>query len=349
MDTSKHMVIIASAGRTGTRFFGDLLSSMIPGSYSVHEPDVLEGLTWRTWERIRTFGVYHMLLGRVLGRTGIRNLSQQFIAGRIGRQQLIAYLRRQRSAYYRDIPGEPIIESYYQWYGILPAAPEVFEHYRVVALVRDPRTWVASWMNFGAHFGSRDLVSRFGFRRLDPIMAGDADYAELWADMSPFERLCWTWGAVNGRLLDFARTDPHTRVYRYEDLFLSQDRGRRLADLLQFITSFSDRRFPSAFEEGLLRERRHASTRQAFPDWPHWTSDQACRLEKICGPLMRELGYGEEADWALKITQPPEDSGAALEAHSDSPETPSMRSSTVPAGRPSSDSSRAARMTLEGS
>ena len=301
MDKSKHMVIIASTGRTGTRFFGDLLSSMIPGSYSVHEPDGYAGLTRRTWQRIKTFGVYHMLLGRVLGRTGIRNLSQQFIAGRIDRPQLVARLRRQRLAYYRDLASEPIIESYYQWYGILPAAPEIFEHYRVVALVRDPRTWVASNMNFGTHFGARDIVSRMGFRRLDPIMAGDLEYAELWADMSPFERLCWTWGAVNGRLLDFARTDPHTCVYRYEDLFLGEDRGRHLADLLQFITNFSDRRFPCTFDEGVLRERRHASTRQAFPDWPDWTSDQACRLERICGPLMARFGYGEEPSWRDKL------------------------------------------------
>jgi len=56
VDKSKHMVIIASAGRTGTRFFGDLLSSMIPGSYSVDAPD-------------RT----------VIGGAGLNGLSQQEI------------------------------------------------------------------------------------------------------------------------------------------------------------------------------------------------------------------------------------------------------------------------------
>lgn len=313
----KHVVIIASAGRTGTRFFGDLLSSMIPGSYSVHEPDVLEGFNRLTLQRIRTFGVYHMVFGRLLGRTGIRNLSQQFIAGRIDQRQLVSRLRRQRMSYYCNIAGDPIVESYYQWYGILPAVPELFEHYRVVALVRDPRTWVASWMNFGAHFGPRDLVSRLGFRRLDPIMLGDGDYAKHWEDMPPFERLCWTWGVVNGQLLDFVRNDPQSRLYRYEDLFLNRDRDRRLENLLDFITTFPDRRFATVVDHGVLRERRHASTRHTFPDWPKWTSEQVGRLDEICGPLMRELSYGGEADWESKLNQLPFDSAAALAVQQD--------------------------------
>jgi len=306
----KHIVIIASAGRTGTRFFGDLLSSMIPGSYSVHEPDVLGGINRRTWQRIKTFGAYHMLLGRALGRTGIRNLSQKFLAGRIDRQQLAASLHRQRSAYYANIAGDPIIESYYQWYGVLPVVPLLFEHVRVVALVRDPRTWVTSCMNFGTYYGPRDLVSQLGFRRLDPKLAGDADYAGLWSDMSPFERLCWTWRAVNGRLLEFseAEANANARVFRYEDLFLSDDRGAHLADLVQFITSFADRRFPCAFDDSVLRQRRHASDRRSFPDWPQWSAADARRLDEICGPLMAALGYGGEPSWQAKLGDEPADS-----------------------------------------
>lgn len=300
-EVAKHMVIITSSGRTGTRFFGDFLSSMVPGAYSVHEPDVVEGFSHRTWQRIKTFGPYHMLLGRLLGRTGIRNLTQQFISGRIDCRELVQRLRRQRSAYYRNLPGDPIIESYSQWYGILPAVPELFAHYRVVALVRDPRTWVASCMNFGAPFGPRDLVSRLGFKRLDPIIAGDADYAGLWPKMSRFERISWTWNAINGRLLSFARRDPHARIYRYEDLFLGEDRTRQLADLMQFITSFPDRSFSAEFDDAVLQRRHHASTRQAFPDWPGWSADQARQLFGICGPLMSALGYGGEAAWQTKL------------------------------------------------
>jgi len=300
-EIAKHMVIITSTGRTGTRFFGDFLSSMVPGAYSVHEPDVVEGVSRRTWQRIRTFGPYHMLLGRLLGRTGIRNLTQQFISGSLDRHQLVERLRRQRSAYYRSLPGDPIIESYSQWYGILPAVPELFSHYRVVVIVRDPRTWVASCMNFGAPFGPRDLVSRLGFKRLDPITAGDRVYAERWPRMSRFERIAWTWKTINGYLLDFARQDPHTRIYRYESLFLGEDRASQLADLLEFITRFPDRDFPSNFDDTVLQRRHHASTRQAFPDWPDWSDEQARQLFEICGTQMADLGYGGEATWQAKL------------------------------------------------
>ena len=168
---NKHFVFIVSGGRTGTTFLGNLLDKMIQDAFSVHEPDVFTGINKKTWQRLKTFGFYHMVLGRALGKTGIRNLSQKYQAGQLSDRYLFKNIQRHRKEYYLSITKTLVIESYHQWYGILPAIPKLFNQYRVVGIVRDPRDWVASWQNHHrALFGKQDLVRRLGYRRLDHKM-----------------------------------------------------------------------------------------------------------------------------------------------------------------------------------
>lgn len=299
---NKHVVIIASGGRTGTTFFGDLLSEVIEDAYSVHEPDLLNGLSTRTWRAIRIFGFYHMVIGRLLGLTGIRNLSQRFLSGRMTEEDLISAIHRHRDAYYASMPQSFIIESYYQWYGILPAVSKAYPNSKIVGIIRDPRTWVTSWMNFGGHYDQSDYVSRFGFKRLNPALVGDAEHLDAWPEMSGFEKNCWNWKIVSQLLSKQASLDPMTRIFRYEDLFTSDARHQHIDDLLSFITSFPDRSFEYAFDESMLDDTRNASISREFPDWQDWTHDQATALNDICGGAMSEFGYGNEPEWKSLVT-----------------------------------------------
>lgn len=294
---SKHIGIICSTGRTGTSYFASVLPEVIEGSFCVHEPDVWDGLTRRSLERVRRFGVYHMIVGRVLGTTGLRNLSQRYLGGKITLEMLAEAVRRQRSSYYQSIEADLIIESNGQWFGVLPALPRIFRYYRVVGIIRDARTWLASTMNFGRVHGPKDWVTRLGFRRLDPQLVGDRQYMERWSGMTTFERVCWTWRGINTVLDETIAADANGRMYRYEDLFLNSASGARIEDMLQFITSFSDRRFSHAFSKDLLDRRVHAISRDAFPDWQAWDREQARTLQEICGPLMEKYGYGSEPRW----------------------------------------------------
>lgn len=194
---NKNAVIIVSGGRTGTRFFGDLLSRMVADSFSVHEPDVFEGFTGRTWQRLKTFGWYHVVIGRLLEKTGIRNLSQQYLSGTLDLDALTRAVRSHRLRYYASVNPSLIVESYSLWYGILPSLPFVFPSYKVVRIVRDPRTWVASNTNHGRQYGSKDLVTKLGLRRLDPEMIGDREFEEKWPSMSEFQILCWNWKTLH--------------------------------------------------------------------------------------------------------------------------------------------------------
>lgn len=305
-DFDKHVVLVVSGGRTATTFLGELLDLIVENSYSVHEPDLFDGLNRETWERIRRFGLYHMFFGRIVGRTGIRNLTQRFLSGRVSLEDLVQEILRHRKAYYDSIESDLIIESYYQWYGILPGATLAFPRLRVAAIVRDPRPWVESWVALGAHHGQKDHVTRWGFRRLNPRMVDDREFVERWPRMTSFQRNCWDWRTVYGLLTEWIDDHPCARLFRFSDLFLSDHRERHFRELLDFITTFPDRRFEYQFDKSILRLRKNqaqdAPPLEIAESWKTWSPERASELDDICGDLMRKLGYGHEPEW-LKLLE----------------------------------------------
>lgn len=294
---NKDVVIIVSGGRTGTQFFGDLLLEMVEDSYSVHEPDLFAGFNRQTWQRLKIFGMYHMLIGRLLGRTGMRNLSQKYLSGALDLDGLAREIRQHRFDYYGSLTPSLIIESYSQWYGVLPSLPRVFPSYKVVGIIRDARTWVTSNTNKGTQYGSRDSVTKLGLRRMDPQMVGDRQYQKRWPSMSAFERLCWHWKTINEMILEFVENDTNSKMYRYENLFLEPSHDEDFRDLLDFLTDFPKRKYCYNFDTAVLRKPINFANRERFPDWSEWDSTLARQLDSICGPLMKRFDYGNESTW----------------------------------------------------
>lgn len=297
---NKRFVLVVSGGRTGTQFFGRMLSDLIEDAYSVHEPDILRPSLPDAWQKIRVFGFRHMIIDRLRGRSGIRNLTQRFLSGRLTLDALADEIRRQRGPYYASIPQHLVIESYYQWFGILPAVPLVMPQHKIVGIVRDPRSWVTSWMNIRAHYGSRDTVTRLGFRRLDPEMVGDEPFIARWPSMTPFEKNCWHWKVIYEHITAHAATDERARLFRYEDLFLGPEASAELQSMLAFMTRFEDVQLKYRCDPDVLERRLNASV-QRFDPWTRWSPERARSLEDICGPLMRRFGYGTEPEWKEKL------------------------------------------------
>ena len=107
----KSFVFITSGGRTGTKFFGDLLSDIIQDSFSVHEPDVFSGLKYKSIDQLKQFGFKHLILGKFTGETGIRNLSQNYLSKRISLKELEAAIVQHREKYYDNIENELKIDT----------------------------------------------------------------------------------------------------------------------------------------------------------------------------------------------------------------------------------------------
>jgi hypothetical protein len=159
----------------------------------------------------------------------------------------------------------------------------------------------SQYLEGGHLFGYRDRVRQLGFRRLNHALVGDSQFADQWKSMSDFEKVCWTWRAINQELVGSTDKDSHARLYRFEDFFLADDRMKSVTDMLCFITNFGERSYPWHLLPDLFDRRINEADRARFPDWHDWSREHARHLEEICGPLMQRFGYGDEPEWRAKV------------------------------------------------
>jgi hypothetical protein len=296
----KDLVFIVSGGRTGTQFFGDRLDTVIQKGYSVHEPDVFAGFNRRTLDRVRQFGLWHMLAGRTLGVTGLRTLGTKLLSGAISEEDCLRRLRNARLRFHQAIPERLIIESNAQWWYLVDQIPTLWPRAKVIVIIRDPRTWVRSWINKGGRYDNRDHVRVFPPGRMTPRKLKQAQWTERWGSMDTLGKLAWEWNTVYTRLSAYAiNRREHSRIFRFEDLF--GDDGSTMQQLVTFAASHNDRHYPVGNLEGFSRDVRNSSS-GAAPDWRLWPATSAQLLQELCGPLMTNYGYGNEPEWEAVIT-----------------------------------------------
>jgi hypothetical protein len=287
----KYFVFLTSAGRTGTKFFGDLLGDMIDGAFSVHEPDVLMDFKLKSLRQLRYFGLYKLIIGKLMRKTGIRNLSQNFLSGQIKLIDLKAAIVDHRDNYYRSIDRELIIESYSGWYGAIPAIQSLYKNYKIVVIVRDPRDWVVSNMNWGTMYGKRDWVSRLGLGRLDPAMIGDTQLEQQWQNFSQFQKLCWAWKTIYEIILVSAERDANTIIFKFEDLFRSEKKYENMEKLLSFISKFPAKNFKYNIPQNILEKQVNTNISYEFSRQGNWDTKMNSELIRICSKTAKKFKY----------------------------------------------------------
>jgi hypothetical protein len=287
----KYFIFITSGGRTGTKFFGDLLGDIIQGSFSIHEPDVFSGFKYKSIHQLRQFGFRHLILGKLTGKTGIRNLSQNYLSKKISLKELEEAISRHRENYYYNIENDLIIESYSGWYGAIPGIRRLYKKYKIVIVLRDPRDWVISNMDWGTMYGERDWISKLGLSRLNPKMIQDKEYDEEWTRFSRFQKLCWAWKTIYEIMLKSSENNPNIKVVKFEDIFRAEAKYKNMKNLLTFITHFSDRNFSFKIPENLLERRVNKNISYKFREWKNWDDEMKNDLLRICGNVMHRLNY----------------------------------------------------------
>jgi hypothetical protein len=211
---------IVSGGRTATMLFGNRLNESFGDVFSVHEPDVVEltrhGVAASATQLARQ-GLLRMGLLKALGRAGTRNLSLARLTGRLDHDQVIEWFLKDRR-HLGEIGSPYYVEANAQLFGItedllrLPNA-------NVVLVIRDPRTWIESWLK-KKWYSDRDLLTRLdvlGFKRITPGNVG----AEMsaWEGYSRVEKLAWVWGFLAASFARLEAAHPDVAcVVRFEDV-----------------------------------------------------------------------------------------------------------------------------------
>lgn len=289
------IAFITSAGRTGTTFLGRKLSYAIDNCASVHEPDDLTMSIRENLIRVRTFGIWHMLLGRLSGQTGLRPIGTKYLMSKMDPETCCEKIGRTREDYFASLDYSLVIESNPQWQYLIDLIPKIWPEAKIVVIIRDPRTWIQSWINKGGRHTFTDMVRYFPPGRLSPGKIGDSRWKAEWKSLDTFGRLAWEWQNVNHRLSHHAETNDRCRIFRYEELF-KQENVAEMEKLLQFLSCFGSRVHKFKIPADFTQNRHHSST-GSFPQWPEWHPTQARQVDIMCGNLMRKFGYGSEPLW----------------------------------------------------
>jgi hypothetical protein len=295
----KQLTFIASGGRTGTQFFGDILGQIVSDCHSEHEPDMVAGLSRLTLQRVSRFGLWHMCIGRLLGRTGIRVLGQSFLEGQLDAQTCIRRLRAGRDNYHAAIPQTLIVESYYAWWMVADQIESIWPDAKLAGILRDPRDWIASWLRHASNRRNGALTETLPPGPLHPAKVGDAKTAAIWDQLDQVGKLAWEWRMIATHLDVASRDSPNVRVFRFEDLF--EGDVEQLSDFVQFATSHQNGPSHHICNLASIRETKRNSSSGTAQSWQDWNDAQVAAVSYLCGPVMDTYGYGKEPEWQMRV------------------------------------------------
>jgi hypothetical protein len=253
------VVLVVSTGRTGTTALAQHLSASYDNVCAVHEPRP----SWR-----------------------LRRASAMSLCGRLDKPRLVELLAAARRRLVGRIDKPIYIESNPFLGGFIEAFDEVFERPLVVHLVRDPRTFIRSSMNFGTFRGLKNLAQGLipWWLPRPELMANPR--GPTWRQMSRPQRLAWYWGMLNRELGrgEALFGERYLRM-RFEDLFARDGAG--MHRLIDFVGLPRNARLADEANRGNI----NASHGSAFPPFAAWPAELKESLAGHCGQLMSMYGY----------------------------------------------------------
>ena len=267
-DKFEKVVVVLSTGRTGTTALATHLDKVYPQVRALHEPTP----SWR-----------------------LRTASAKALSGKLGKDELVKILTGARRELLERIDRPVYVESNPYLMGFLDALSEVMgPRVNVVHVVRDPRSYVRSGVNFGAFRGLKRIASNFypyWFPKPEQV---EKSPDRTWGQMDAAERLAWFWAVVN-RELDRGQGlygGRYLRI-RFEDLFAKDGSG------LNALTDWIGLPRSEALSAEANRDPVNASKVQAMPKWEQWPAETKAMLMRYCGQMMRAYGYEVEEPAAV--------------------------------------------------
>jgi len=248
---------ILSTGRCGTTFLSKLIGANKPAFTDVHQlPD-------SKWLNVQA------------------NLA---LSNKSVRERFTSSLSRK---YNHELPpssADPLRSVAYFFYlkKLLDDRPELINDAVIIHLLRDPRDFVSSFINWK----NRRLSGRIA-HHLTPFWMPEPKLKER-LSMSKFEHFCWIWNKKNHLFEQGFSHLPNYHLFKIEDLKPDSD---KLYELLSLITN------KGKIKTELNETNRNKSIKKEFPSWENWDSKQAKKLDTICTGMMQKFGYGQEKKW----------------------------------------------------
>ncbi len=302
MERKIKRIFISSTGRTGTQFFAKYMSKMIENSASLHEP----GTPWITKPelllgKVKDYGLYHMTLGQMKNTHSMYKLSRDYVAGDISKSDAMRNIKEINARVDSLYKENTCVYSSGHVYGLLGLLDEVYPDSRFVFIIRDPRDWIGSALNKAEYTLYGPLEIFIKKLSLQPSCIQNDPYIKEWNKLSKFEKYCWFYSTLNNLVLNEMSEKDNFRTFRYEDIFLNDDKVEEFEKMLQFATDFDSGQLQYKNAPDLLNKKVDSKQEKARANWESWSDEQAKILQKHCGFLMHEFGYGKEGAWKKKL------------------------------------------------
>lgn len=261
-DTS-NVAFVLSTGRTGTTFLANYLTKF-DNVTAVHEP---------THSRL------------------IRMWTAARLEGHVDQGETSQVLKALTAPRYASRKPGLYVESNPMLVGFSDVVDTVFNDPVIIHIVRDPRDYIRSAMNFGGSSGIKLLFNKFvpyWFTDVEQILNFDAhdDMRLMYAGY---------WRVANSFIKNSLSQSSNYHLLKHEELFA--DNGENL-DLIRKALGLKKSK-KSIMTNNL---KHNKSTRNTTPEWEQWSDDFCKSIAELCSPLMQEYGYGTEKSWLRKAT-----------------------------------------------
>lgn len=261
-------ILIISTGRTGTIFLARLFADLYPNVASYHERGNSRPIQILT----------NLHFSHLFPKSGVK-AAWKFFKGK----EIL------------ECEKEFHIDANNFLYGLAALAPELYPNLKVLHIVRDPRTYVTSQLNFSRQkrtsFIGNYLVP---FWQPSPFFVGELPIAQSF-NFSRFQKYCWVWDFKNRVMAQLENSPTPYLCIRFEDLF-----GKQPEIEFRKITNFFGLPTIKNIRER-FREPANTSKPNFFPEWQEWSPQQANQLKSLCGKQMEKHGYGSEPEWLKKV------------------------------------------------
>lgn len=191
------------------------------------------------------------------------------------------------------------IDSNNQIYALVTLIPEIYPGLRVIHLVRDPRDYVRSHINWSRH-RLKSFIANYliPFWQPNGWLLNEMSVSK-WLRLTQLERYSWIWDYKNRMIGQMEDSEtPYLRI-KFEDFFGNAYPLPYFNELLEFL----DLNRVSGIE-AFFQDPVNPTKGKSFPVWDAWSQEQCQQLNNFCGVTMAKYGYGKEEEWREKLRSP---------------------------------------------
>lgn len=257
---------IISSGRTGTEFLAKFFDQNFKNIKASHEPRL----------SIRDVGIGYHLKEIKLGMA-----YRYFLAYR---NSLFHQLGKNKCRSY--IESNPFL------YSLIPMIKKYFYRSKILIVIRDGRSYMRSAYSKAPQAAFPDILFYSDNDQKERLKACDIPgdkYSESWNEMTRFEKVCWYWVTINKKILEDVKGTDYLLV-KYEDIFNDKDDYSTIRKIVKYF-ELTDFQVDSDISK-VMKNKINENPKYLLPkNYDEWDNEYKSAFEKICGPLMQELGY----------------------------------------------------------